>query len=95
MTGPTTSEELSVSQYKNHRFEATISGIVTDVTIRVEVSVDKQTWVNLDDGDLVLDQDDVYNILVTPDYPVQFIRFNWVSQTGAGPTIELVYDGWY
>jgi len=50
---------------------------------------------NLDDQNMTWTVNDVYNILITDDRPIEFLRFNWVSENGSGAEIELLYAARY
>lgn len=93
LTNPGITDVIAVSHFDIKMFTVILSSVGIDVTIRIEGSYDRVNWENLDRDNLVLDSNDTYNIIITEERPVDFLRLNWVSQSGAGAEMRVLFRG--
>ena len=79
---PSNSQSIKINNQKTHKFTIISSNVVDLVTVRVEFSEDNSTWFNITDYDYEIKENDVNNLIVTENVPINFLRFKYVSGDG-------------
>lgn len=76
------SEVIKVVNQKTHAFNVITTSVVDSVIVRIEHSNDNQNWFNVTTKDCIITADTSTNLVVTEVFPVNFLRFTYVSGTG-------------
>ena len=87
-----TADESFDYALSDHTLQVKVNNINTDVTVRLEGSIDETGWFPLA-ADLTITANGTYAIFASG-RPVYYVRGNFVSETGgAAATVKLVYQG--
>lgn len=81
-TSASVSEIIKCADQRTHVFTVVATNVVSTVNVRIEYSYDDVTYYNVTDYDYEITEDDTYNLIVTKNLPVTFLRFRYVSGTG-------------
>jgi len=94
MTAPDTTQPFNVERYRKHTWQYTIASINTSVDVRVEGSLDNNTWGNVNAADATTQKTANGTYLMWSEIHVRWIRFVFVSEAGGtAATINVKYKG--
>jgi flavin-binding protein dodecin len=95
LTTPNVTSASIVVGAINHSYQIKVTGVSTNVIVRVEGSMDNLTWFNMDDDELdtTYTADGTYN-LHKDNFKTYYTRFRFVSETGGtNASITVKYLG--
>lgn len=85
------SKIIQVSNQKTHKFRVLSTNVSPSITVRIEFSDDKVNWDNVTTYDCVITENKTTNLITTDVFPVNFLRFVYVSGTGDADVIYTNY----
>ena len=85
---------IDVTGYSTHTIVYKVSTISTNVVVRLEGSIDNVNWFNMSDAgtDTTKTSNGVY-VAYKYSFKMKYFRFNYVSCSGLGATIDVAYLG--
>ena len=96
MVTPSSTTAINVGGCIHHKFSYTVAAISTNVVVKAEGSDDNSLWFNIDDNDATVTKSangtfDMHKA----NYPVKYIRFTFVSESGGtNATLDVDYMGY-
>lgn len=96
LTTPNTGAWIDTSEYKNHTFYVTATGVATNVVFQFEGSPNGVSTANIEDSESTFTLTaNTTKFYYFPNLAIPLARINWISKSGTGttPNITMSYIG--